>query len=906
MKIFINPTYVGADQADGGIRRVVEAQIEFFPRFGHSVVSSARDADVIINHGTLRAESPSALIIAHCHGAYWEEYTWPSWALEANRRIAENFEIADHLVVTSRWVQRAIARGVCLRSTVIYHGVRPEEWEVPSSPGSYLLWNKSRTDPVADDTVVAQLAVRLPKREFVTTFCPRPLPNVRQTGTMSYGEMKKFVQQAGVYLATTRETFGIGTLEALASGVPVVGWRFGGQEEIIIPGETGELVEYGDYDGLVEAIEKVFAHRSRYSRAARQDVESRWGWEDKIEAYSQLLETLSQRRHGPKVSVVITNYNLGRFLGDAVSSVLEQEFSDPRGIELIIVDDGSTDEDSLEVLSALERRDDITVYRLPQNVGLPLARNVGAYLAHGEYLMFLDADDLLERFAIQRLVDVLDRHRNLHITYGGIDITDETLSSRRPSPWPRDFSWVQQMSHLNQLPYAALWRREAFLWTGGYRERDWRAEDASLWCRATSYGLRAARGTESTTLIYRLRRDSKTQVERAIFSDSDGDWTAWYPWRTGASNAQEGEKLADPRRISHALVPFGAPRLSNRPWPIRHLQEPAVSVIIPVGPGHGRYLVDCLDSLLAQTLQQWEAIVVVDGDPVATSVLLNYVWADVVVLDNPPRGAGRARNVGIKRARAPLLVFLDADDILHPRALERFLQVYVEHQGYVYSDCQSPRDPKKLDGGMIYHPAADYDRKLFLSSGYRLGSPGRHSVTCLVAREDALAVGGFDEDLDKLEDWEFYLRLAVHGVCGHRIPEPLLTYRLHTGTRRPESGTTPIEFKILEERYSSKVSEGDMPCSCGSGGDRAVSRARMALSEIQSQGTQTSRSGFWEADPVLLEYVGDQFAPVVFRGPISRRSYRAGREQSSRIVQVDPRDVDGLLRTGQFARYSNG
>jgi glycosyltransferase involved in cell wall biosynthesis len=76
----------------------------------------------------------------------------------------------------------------------------------------------------------------LPDVRFVSTFGEQSR-NVMLLGAMPHDEMKPIIQRAGVYLATARETFGIGTLEAMAAGVPIAGWRYGGQEEIIIEGD---------------------------------------------------------------------------------------------------------------------------------------------------------------------------------------------------------------------------------------------------------------------------------------------------------------------------------------------------------------------------------------------------------------------------------------------------------------------------------------------------------------------------------------------------------------------------------------------------------------------------------------------------------------------------------------------
>src|SRR4030066_311616 len=89
----------------------------------------------------------------------------------------------------------------------------------------------------------------LPDTRFITTF-GTPAPNVEITGTLSYEEGKQLIRKAGLYLCTARETFGIGTLEAMACGVPILGWNWGGQAEFIKHKETGWLCPPGDIEGL--------------------------------------------------------------------------------------------------------------------------------------------------------------------------------------------------------------------------------------------------------------------------------------------------------------------------------------------------------------------------------------------------------------------------------------------------------------------------------------------------------------------------------------------------------------------------------------------------------------------------------------------------------------------------------
>ena len=106
----------------------------------------------------------------------------------------------------------------------------------------------------------------------------------------------------------------------------------------------------------------------------------------------------------PVVSAIIPTYNFGRFLGEAIQSVLDQTFTD---FELIVVDDGSTD-DTREVVGSFN--DSRIRYIYQENRGLPAARNTGIKASRGEYIAFLDSDDIWLTQNLELKVKSLDSH----------------------------------------------------------------------------------------------------------------------------------------------------------------------------------------------------------------------------------------------------------------------------------------------------------------------------------------------------------------------------------------------------------------------------------------------------------------------------------------------------------------
>lgn len=117
----------------------------------------------------------------------------------------------------------------------------------------------------------------------------------------------------------------------------------------------------------------------------------------------------------PKVSVIIPSYNLGRYLGETLQSVMDQSFKD---WECLIVENGSTDGSVSLVKETAARDSRFIPVLLPENKGVAVARNRGLEMAGGEYILFLDADDLIEPGYMAAAVEVLDADPSLTLVYG--------------------------------------------------------------------------------------------------------------------------------------------------------------------------------------------------------------------------------------------------------------------------------------------------------------------------------------------------------------------------------------------------------------------------------------------------------------------------------------------------------
>ncbi|GAB4458411.1 MAG: hypothetical protein Kow0070_12010 [Anaerolineales bacterium] len=182
----------------------------------------------------------------------------------------------------------------------------------------------------------------------------------------------------------------------------------------------------------------------------------------------------------PLVSVIIPNYNHARFLGGAIRSVLEQTY---RPVEVIVVDDGSTD-NSGEVAAAFG---DQIRYIYQTNAGLSAARNTGLRAAKGELIGVLDADDMYEPNFLETLVTALQADPQADGVYCGYQFVDEA-NNPLPQIENRPVSPADLYPALLDgnffVPESVFLRRRVYDAVGFFDESLRACEDWDVWLRA--------------------------------------------------------------------------------------------------------------------------------------------------------------------------------------------------------------------------------------------------------------------------------------------------------------------------------------------------------------------------------------------------------------------------------------
>jgi glycosyltransferase involved in cell wall biosynthesis len=227
------------------------------------------------------------------------------------------------------------------------------------------------------------------------------------------------------------------------------------------------------------------------------------------------------------------------------------------------------------------------------------------------------------------------------------------------------------------------------------------------------------------------------------------------------------------------------------------LTNPQVSVVIPTY-NRARYLAEAIDSVVAQSHDAFEILVVDDGSEDETPDVLARYGDDVVFLKLEHSGLlGAVRNAGLRRARGELVAFLDSDDIWLPKKLERQISVL----------DRNPSVGLVCSNAVVIDQDGNKARDLYLRA--EQGSSGNVLEQLLdvnfvivssavVRRKLVDQVGGFREDerLRGIEDYDLWLRVGAISELVY-LPEALLRYREHAGSMRMEVPRTNYWLSLL-------------------------------------------------------------------------------------------------------------
>jgi glycosyltransferase involved in cell wall biosynthesis/tetratricopeptide (TPR) repeat protein/SAM-dependent methyltransferase len=459
------------------------------------------------------------------------------------------------------------------------------------------------------------------------------------------------------------------------------------------------------------------------------------------------LETLDRSRRGarpadevkrdtdiqwPLVSVVTPSFNQAEFIEQTIQSVLTQKYPN---VEHIVIDGGSTD-GTVDILTRYRHLKWVS----ESDSGQSEALNKGLRMARGEIVAWINSDDWYEPGMFEAIATFFMANPEKNVVMGNCNLVDEKGSMfDTVINTERGFDELKQYWVARSIPtQAAIFFRRKLLDEYGYMDESLHyAMDYDLWMRFAQdnrfYHL------DLTVANYRFHPTSK---------GGDQDWSKFLPEWNSVYN----------KYVASQHVP----RL--------------VSVIIPCY-NYARYLPDAVGSVLAQTHQDFEIIIVDDGSTddtqqVAEQLVTAHSNHHIrVILQQNSGQPAISRNRGISEARGEYILCLDADDMIAPTMLEECVRVLEANPdiSIAYTDQQYFGDgPARRVETLEY----DFDR---------LAQSNFMGYCSLYRRRAWEDVGGYRTNVKGYEDWDFWITCGEKRHVGRRIPKPLFQYRQHDG-----------------------------------------------------------------------------------------------------------------------------
>lgn len=208
----------------------------------------------------------------------------------------------------------------------------------------------------------------------------------------------------------------------------------------------------------------------------------------------------------PLVSIIIPCYNYGEYIDEAVGSALNQTY---KNIEVIIVNDASTDSNTIEKLNMLEKQENVTVIHHKKNKKLPATRNTGIKVAKGTYILPLDADDTVEPTIVEKTVKVLEERADV----GFVSVGMRFFGNEDYIYIPPKFSF-KKLLHQNIVTVTSLFRKIAWEEVGGYNEQFIHGyEDWEFWISLAKHGWN---GYCVEEVLFNYRKHGYSMIDSAI------------------------------------------------------------------------------------------------------------------------------------------------------------------------------------------------------------------------------------------------------------------------------------------------------------------------------------------------------------------------------------------------------
>lgn len=490
-----------------------------------------------------------------------------------------------------------------------------------------------------------------------------------------------------------------------------------------------------------------------------------------------------------KISVIVPTYNRQNYIKSSIQSVLDQELPKGWSLEIIVVDDGSTD-DTMSILKSMGKQ--IKYVKILHSGKPSVPRNVGIDLSTGKLIAFQDSDDLWIADKLKTQLSAFD-NLNVVLSYGNAEIIDadglatkKTIVTKEELPDGESFETLLKHNVISNL--TVIVRKSALKEVGNFNESPDLAigEDYELWLRISSRYPKGIKHVNKNLAYYRRH---KKNISNANSMSAVKHILNVYntTWNINWLNKQMRSSLEEQLSTTH----------SNYGGLLNESEgKPAVSVVMGVYNAE-KFLRPAVDSILYQTLRNFEFIIINDGSNDDTVKIINsYNDPRIRLVHQINHGLVYSLNKGFGLARADFVARMDADDISLPSRLEKQVQCMTSNNklGVVGTFFTYIDEAHSTLSTTITSPTKHVDiiRSLYIVN------PLGHGST-MIRKSAWQESGGYRDDYGPTEDYELWRRISVHWKL-LVIPEPLYWYRIN-----PEG--ISAQKNLLQQKFARKIED---------------------------------------------------------------------------------------------------
>ena len=545
---------------------------------------------------------------------------------------------------------------------------------------------------------------------------------------------------------------------------------------------------------LIREVRKRWRPRETpYNRSAAAAAYQKWLEHHRTHAAEAAAIRNEARAfvYQPLISIITPVFNtLACWLEETVASVQQQAYEN---WELMLIDDGSTSEETLRVLANLEGSDPrIRLSRLEKTSGISVASNHGIEAALGDWIGLLDHDDLLEPDALFQTAKLLQQHPDADLIYSDEDkLTDVGFDAPFLKPdWSPDF-----FLSCNYVSHFTTIRRSLVRELGGFRSEYDFAQDYDLYLRVMS---RAGRIHHVPRVLYHWRRAAGSTSANIRYKPQSLDAARWALSDYLARRGEEGHVAVDWRthgfRIRREIA-----------------EEKKIAIIIPTRDRID-LLARCIASVEEKTTYNNYEIVVVDNDSQSKEAREYFNRSRHRVLHfSGPFNFSAINNFAVEQTDAPWLLFLNndvevienewltamAEHVQRPEvgavgARLLFRDETIQHAGIVLGVHGTAKHAFR--GFPAEHPGVC--RQLQMTRNY-----SAVTAACFLTRRDVFEkVGGFDEERLPVifNDVDLCLKM---GQAGYLIVYTPFAKLYHDELASRRRSVEPSETAVLRERW---------------------------------------------------------------------------------------------------------